>query len=203
MLEGKRMSKTTHGCEPMQNGSSIGAGGGGPAAKTPSAVQSITGSKSGFVVVEELLCKPDCLSVGRKVMQRWREDATVIGVVKIREDWIVKSAKVMWTVEGVAKVLDFGGLKIPRKKEVGPGERCLEDVLMMAIDQMAEFKKDDGTRLLQVTHLGMVPRFVTGRLIGDGRTVRVHCGVKKPEILSQIVVRPNTLTADTDLFIFP
>ena len=156
-----------------------------------------------FVVVEEMLCKPDGVGVGRNVMRRWRDDATASGVVKAGKDWVVRSAKVLWTVEGVAKALEFGGLKIPQKKEAGPGERCLEDALKAAIDPLAELRKDDGTRLLIVTGWGTVPRFVTGRLVGEGRTVRVHCGVVKPPILSEIVVRRNELNADTDIYIFP
>jgi hypothetical protein len=149
------------------------------------------------------MCHPDCVGVGAKVMQRWRNDATVGGVVWIGKDWVVRSAQVLWTMEGIAKVLEFGGLKIPKKKEAQPGQRCLEDALLPATDPLAEMKKDDGSRLLVVTGWGMVPRFITGRIVGEGRTVRVHCGVKKPDILSQIVVRPNETMPGSDVFMFP
>ena len=197
------MSLTTHERGQVQEGASMGAGGGGPAADTPLSVISVARAETAFIVVEELLCKPDCVGVGKRVMRRWRDDATAARVVQAGKDWVVRSAQVLWTVDGVAKALEFGGLKIPRKKEAGPGERCLEDALKVAIDPLAEMRKDDGRRMLIVTGWGMVPRFVTGRLVGTSRTVRVHCGVVKPPILAEIVVRPNELNADTDIYIFP
>ena len=62
-------------------------------------------------------------------------------------------------------------------------------------------RPDDGSRLLVVTAWGMVPRFITGRIVGEGRTVRVHVGVQKPAMLDQIVVRPNELQAGNDLYV--
>jgi hypothetical protein len=132
------------------------------------------------VVDGERFCRLGYIGVG----PFWRKacDAETVGMIGYGKDYIVRSGKSLWTVDGMASVLRLAGFDFVRKEKALPGQMALEDVLGKALDELAEMAPDDGTRLLHVKEWAAAPRWIEGQLLGSKRWVRGIAGVARPAV---------------------
>lgn len=172
-----------------------GAGGGGFAAAAPSVHKSIRAGR--FVVDGERFCRLGHIGVG----PFWRKacDAEAVGRIAYGTDYVVRSGKSLWSVDGLAQVLVLAGFDFVRKEKALPGQMTLEDVLTPVMDELAEMAPDDGTRLLHVKEWSQAPRWIEGQLLGSKRWVRGIAGVARPAIGTVVRVVPLEAEKKADL----